>query len=71
MSFLEEVEFMQKEHEAGSHTSEDWFNLKDRCLECNKQILAMRNIIPSRESLGTSIGRGAVEDMTLSPNPLE
>lgn len=45
----QEIEFMEKEHEAGFHTSDDWSNLKDKCPECGKIVAYYKTLPPTRD----------------------
>lgn len=72
---MNESTFMEKEHEAGFHTSEDWAVLKDRCPECFK--LSKKYSITKfiggdwRNELGTSIAKGRfIDDPQFITNPL-
>lgn len=57
--------------EHDQHYSDEWENLADKCSKCHAIHMELRNCVPSRESLGTSIHQWKVEDYSLNPNPLD
>ncbi len=67
---IEDMDFMELEHNGGQHTSEDWKNLESRCYQCHQIIKSMQRCRETSQGLsGTPIGYKAVEDRILDRDP--